>query len=129
MIETLRDSAFGKLLRIISGTALLPYPEETHESSWRTYLQTSAEGEQHETESPSDEESPHPYGLYTVMSQASFRSRRRPPLKSALAGPWRGAKGKTPVIIGWGGPDDSEVRHRSATILMKLFGLQSENSS
>lgn len=129
MIETLRDSAFGKLLRIFSGTALLPYPEETHESSWRSYLQTSAEAEQRETESPSDEESPESYGLYTVMSQASYRSQRRPPLKSALAGPWRGAKGKTPVVIGWGGPDDSEVRHRSATILMKLFGLQSENSS
>jgi DHA1 family multidrug resistance protein-like MFS transporter len=112
MIETLRDSAFGKVLRIFSGTAILPYPEETHESSWHTYVQTPAEAGQHETESPSDEEFPESYGLYTVMSQASYRSRRRPPLKSALAGPWRGAKGKTPVVIGWAGPDDSEVRHR-----------------
>ena len=109
MIETLRDSTFGKLLRILSGTTLLPYPEETHELAWRTYLQTSVDAEQLEAETTSDEELPQSYGLYTVMSQASYRSRRRPPLKSALAGPWRGAKGKTPVIIGWGGPDDSEV--------------------
>lgn len=115
MIETIRDSAFGKLLRIISGTNLLPYPEETHDLAWHTYLQTSAEAEQHEaTGATSDEELPQLYGLYAVMSQASHRSRRRPPLKSALAGPWRGANGKTPVVIGWGGPDDSEVRTHSA---------------
>jgi DHA1 family multidrug resistance protein-like MFS transporter len=130
MIETLRDSAFGKLLRVISGTTLLPYPEETHELAWRTYLQPYAQAELHEaTETTSDEELPQPYGLYTVVSQAAYRSRRRPPLKSALAGPWRGAKGKTPVVIGWGGPDDSEVRHRSTTMFTKLFGLQSEISS
>lgn len=115
MIEILRDSAFGKLLRIFSGTTLLPYPEEAHESAWRTYLQTSAEAEQHEeTTTTSDKELPQSYGLDTVISQASHRSRRRPSLNSALAGPWRGPKGKTAVLIGWGGPDDSEVRRFSA---------------
>lgn len=37
MIEIFRDSAFGKLLRIFSGTILLPYPEEAHGLAWRTY--------------------------------------------------------------------------------------------
>lgn len=130
MRETLRDSAFGKLLRVLSGTRILPYPEETQELFWRTYLQTPAEAEQHEaTSTTSDEELPQSYGLYTVVSQASYRSRRRPPLKSALAGPWRGAKEKTPVVIGWAGPDDSEVRHHSANIFTTLLGLQGENSS
>jgi DHA1 family multidrug resistance protein-like MFS transporter len=111
MIEILRDSAFGKLLRIISGTILLPYPEEAHEIAWRTYLQPPAEAEQHEESTTTSEEGlPESYGLYTVISQASYRSRRRPSLNRALAGPWRGPKGKTPLIIGWGGPDDSEVR-------------------
>ncbi|KAJ6104646.1 hypothetical protein N7523_010966 [Penicillium sp. IBT 18751x] len=109
MIEVLRDSAFGKVLRIFSGTKVFPYPEEVHELAWRTYLQTSAETDQPElSTTTSEKESIEPYGLYTVVSQASYRSRRRPSLNSALAGPWRGSKGKTPVIIGWGGPDDSE---------------------
>lgn len=115
MIEIIRDSAFGKLLRIVSGTVLLPYPEEVHESAWQTYLRTSADAEQHEESTTTiEKELPQPYGLYTVISQATHRSRRRPSLNSALAGPWRGPKGKTPVIIGWGGPDDSEVRRLSA---------------
>lgn len=115
MFEILRDSAFGKLLRIFSGTILLPYPEEAHELAWRTYIQTSADAEQHEESTATSEKGlPQSYGLYTVISQASHRHRRRPSLNSALAGPWRGPKGKTPVIIGWGGPDDSEVRRFSA---------------
>lgn len=130
MIETIRDSAFGKVLRVFSGTTLLPYPEENHDLAWHTYLQTPADAEQHgATAATSDGELPHPYGLYTVMSQASYRSRRRPPLKSALAGPWRGADGKTPVVIGWGGPDDSEVRHRSTNMFTRFFGLQTKNYS
>ncbi|KAJ5151363.1 synaptic vesicle transporter [Penicillium canariense] len=109
MKEIIRDSAFGKLLRIVSGTALLPYPEETDHLTWRTYVQKSAGAEPYETTvETSDAEFSESYGLYTVVSQASYRSRRRPPLRTALAGPWRGAQGKTPVIIGWGGPDDSE---------------------
>lgn len=117
MIETIRDSAFGKLVRLFSGGALLRYPEETLELAWRTYLQTSAEAEQYEvTAATSEGELPQPYGLYTVVSQASYRGRRRPPLKSVLAGPWRGAQGKTPVLIGWEGPDDSEVRPYFANI-------------
>jgi DHA1 family multidrug resistance protein-like MFS transporter len=115
MIETIRDSAFGKLVRIFSGTGLLSYPEERDASAWRTYLQVSAEAEHEEASTwTGDEAFPESYGLYTVMSQASRRRPRRPlPLKSVLAGPWRGAQGKTPEIIGWGGPDDSEVGHHS----------------
>jgi DHA1 family multidrug resistance protein-like MFS transporter len=72
MIEIFRDSAFGKLLRIFSGTIILPYPEEAHELAWRTYLQSSAEAEQHEeTTATSEMGLAQSYGLYPVISQAS----------------------------------------------------------
>lgn len=130
MIEIFRDSAFGKLLRICSGTTILPYPEEAHEAVWCTYLQTSAEAGPHEeTTMGGEDELPHPYGLYTVISQASQRRNRKPSLHSALAGPWRGPKGKRAIVIGWSGPDDSEVRRLSATMFTKRLCLHSDSFS
>lgn len=114
MIETIRDSAFGKLLRLLSGGSLLQYPEEMDDSAWYTYLQTSETGQPEESTESNDEGLLQTYGLYAVMSQASSRSRRGP-------------RGKIPEIISWGGPNDGEVRHRSP-ICVSFLGLYGEDS-
>ena len=111
-METIRDSAFGKLVRFFSGYRLLLYPEERDDLTWRQYLQRPEAHQEEEMTPVSSREFYEMNSLYTVMSQASRRRRGRPPLRSVLAGPWRGIKEESPEVIGWGGSDDSEVgRH------------------
>lgn len=114
MIETIRDSAFGKLVRFLSGYSLLLYPEEMDDSTWRRYLQTPEAYAEEGSTPLRGEDFYEMQSLHTVMSQAVRRRRQRPPLKSVLAGPWHGVKEGQPEVIGWRGPDDSEVcsRHR-----------------
>jgi DHA1 family multidrug resistance protein-like MFS transporter len=113
MMETIRDSAFGKLFRFLSGYRLLLYPEEMDDFTWRRYLQTPEAYAEEGSTPPRGEGFYEMQTLHTVMSQASRRRRQRPPLKSVLAGPWHGVKEGRPEVIGWRGPDDSEVCSRS----------------
>ncbi|PWY75898.1 synaptic vesicle transporter [Aspergillus eucalypticola CBS 122712] len=107
-METIRDSAFGKLVRFLSGYRLLLYPEELDDSTWRKYLRTP-EGYVEDGLTPtSGEDFYEQHSLYTVMSQAARRRRQRPPLRNVLAGPWHGVREVSPEAISWGGPDDSE---------------------
>ncbi|QMW36763.1 hypothetical protein G4B84_012292 [Aspergillus flavus NRRL3357] len=106
-METIRDSAFGKLVRFFSGYRLLLYPEEIHDVTWRNYL-GRPEASQEESMTPDSEEFYELHALYTVVSQASRRRRRRPPLKSVLAGPWRGTQDGSSEVIGWSDAGDSE---------------------
>ncbi|PKX90092.1 uncharacterized protein P174DRAFT_463564 [Aspergillus novofumigatus IBT 16806] len=93
-METIRDSAFGKLVRFFSGYRVFLYPEEMDGLTWRKYLQTpDAYLEEAMTET-SSEGFYEQHTLYTVMSQC--RRRQRLPLKSVLAGPWRVIHDKSP---------------------------------
>lgn len=103
-METLRDTAFGKLVRVFSRQRWMKYPEEQDPSVWTEYLKT-------ETETKGEEESPTPverfedleaFGLYTVTSQASTRTRR-----TSYASTLRGTP--QPLVISWRGQEDSEV--------------------
>lgn len=105
-METIRDSAFGKLVRIFSGGRLLKYPEELDPCVWTDYLRTEPKLEREPTETGSDDESDN-FGLYTVMSQVSRCSRRLP---SAHTSQNDGIRNGTPIVIDWSGPNDSEVR-------------------
>ncbi|GKZ20819.1 hypothetical protein AbraIFM66951_004087 [Aspergillus brasiliensis] len=107
-METIRDSAFGKLVRFLSGYRLLLYPEELDNVTWRKYLRTPEVNEEEGLTLIRGEDFYDQHSLYTVMSQATRRRRQRPPLRSVLAGPWHGVKEVSPEAIGWGGPDDSE---------------------
>ena len=111
-METIRDSAFGKFVRFLSGYRLLLYPEEMDDFTWRKYLQRPEDYEEEGLIPIRCEDVYEQLSLHTVMSQAARRRRQRPPLKSVLAGPWRGVKEGAPEVIGWGGPDDSEVGRR-----------------
>ncbi|OJJ69763.1 hypothetical protein ASPBRDRAFT_56567 [Aspergillus brasiliensis CBS 101740] len=108
-METIRDSAFGKLVRFLSGYRLLLYPEELDNVTWRKYLRTPEVNEEEGLTLIRGEDFYDQHSLYTVMSQATRRRRQRPPLRSVLAGPWHGVKEVSPEAIGWGGPDDSEL--------------------
>ncbi|KAE8312466.1 MFS general substrate transporter [Aspergillus transmontanensis] len=66
-MEIFRDTTFGKLVRILSGRRLLPYPEEACPSFWTLYVQHT-----HEKDDPdSFSEFSESYSLYTVLSQAT----------------------------------------------------------
>ncbi|RAK78171.1 MFS transporter [Aspergillus fijiensis CBS 313.89] len=111
MIETIRDTGFGKLVRLFSGGQLLRFPEEEDPSIWTTYVKTSeetkpAQSEISGSEYDSYEEDLEAYGLYTVMSQASRVGRRTSTVTSAPALPSSAQRG-SPTIITWA-PDDPE---------------------
>ena len=104
-METLRDTAFGKLVRLATRYKWMQYPEEKDPSVWTEYLKTEVKEEdtpstaQTENESPQDLEA---CGIYTVMSQVSTRTRR---MSSAST---IGAPDQS-IVISWRGPDDPEV--------------------
>ncbi|OJJ97126.1 hypothetical protein ASPACDRAFT_32923 [Aspergillus aculeatus ATCC 16872] len=114
------DAAFGKLVRFLSGYKVLLFPEEEDASAWERYSRMPAATE----EAFSDNDDEDQYGLYTVMSQASLRKRNRPPLRSVLAGPWRGIKEGSPEVIGWRGSDDSEVGHTKELLHTSCSGTE-----
>ncbi|KAJ5871958.1 uncharacterized protein N7529_004311 [Penicillium soppii] len=106
MIETIRDTGFGKLVRFFSGRRLLRFPEEQNPSIWNAYVK-APEMKPEETglsEPDSYEEDLEAYGLYSVMSQASRVGRRTSTTASALSAQNR----SSPIVISWG-PNDTEV--------------------
>ena len=106
-METIRDSAFGKLLRIFSGGRWLKYREEVEALEWTAYIKQEPNTQiNQKAEGAPGGESSDTWGLYTVMSQASKPSRR------STRGPLNQEDG-VPILIGWSGPDDSEVSPRN----------------
>ncbi|THC95884.1 hypothetical protein EYZ11_004615 [Aspergillus tanneri] len=101
-METIRDSAFGKLVRIFSGRRWLRYPEEIDPSIWTECLKTERQVTDEEAAALADSEVDS-FGLYTVMSQVSSRVSRR--LTSTSHGEY-GEK-RPPVVIDWRGLDDT----------------------
>jgi hypothetical protein len=112
-METIRDSAFGKLVRFFSGYRLLLYPEEMDDSSWQKFIERPEIYREESRSTTGSEDFYEMHALYTFTSQASRRCRRRQrsPLRSVLAGPWRGIHDGTPEVIGWSDARDSEVGH------------------
>lgn len=108
-METIRDSAFGKLVRLLGGKKLLSYPEEIDSAFCIKCVQSQRKAK---TEAEHMfEEDPDSFGLYAVMSQAS-RSASRYPSASGLSGnnthPEH-AESRSSVVIDWASSDDSEV--------------------
>ncbi|KAL5359761.1 major facilitator superfamily domain-containing protein [Aspergillus floccosus] len=106
-METLRDSAFGKLVRIFSHKRFFPYPEEADPGAWTNYLKTENQVKDEEAATLADSDDADAFGLYTVMSQAS-RSARRLSSASTVHGDTPANKATAPIVIDWSGPDDSE---------------------
>lgn len=105
-METLRDTAFGKLVRLFSRYTCMKYPEEQDASVRSEYLKTDiaskkeadeASTSQTDNESPEDLEA---FGLYAVMSQCSTRTRRISTLKD---GENNSQQAKLPLVISWRG--------------------------
>ncbi|KAB8268085.1 synaptic vesicle transporter [Aspergillus minisclerotigenes] len=76
MHELIRDTAFGKLVRISSGHRLFRYPEELDPSIASEYINRAAEEGDTALEPGPNGNITDPNGLETIMSQASYRSRR-----------------------------------------------------
>lgn len=102
-METIRDTAFGKLVRVFSHQRWMQYPEEQDVSIWPEYLKEETR-EKEEGYHPTPNENPEDleaYGLYTVTSQATTRSRR-------LSSSTLGNSGQA-LVISWRGQNDPEV--------------------
>jgi DHA1 family multidrug resistance protein-like MFS transporter len=118
-METLRDTAFGKLVRLVSGYRWMQYPEERDASMWTEYLKTETEKTEEEPSMPviEDENSDdlEAFGLYTVRSQLSSRSRRMSSASTIHDG-GAGPSSSQPLVISWRGPEDSEVPISNANV-------------
>ncbi|KAJ5357975.1 hypothetical protein N7541_005133 [Penicillium brevicompactum] len=101
-METIRDTAFGKLVRVFSRKRWMQYPEEQDVSIWPEYLKEETR-QKEEGDYPTTDENPEDletYGLYTVTSQATNRSRRLS--SSTLRDSGQG------LVISWRGQNDPE---------------------
>lgn len=103
-METLRDTAFGKLIRLFSRYRCMQYPEEQDGSVWTEYLKTETEKTElelstpvNESENPEDLEA---FGLYTVRSQLSTRSRRMS-CASTVQDENQSRSNGQPLVISW----------------------------
>ena len=104
MMETLRDTAFGKLIRIFTARRLLRYPEEIDSSICGEYLHDETKIEDLEAATSHEIEEDPFFGMYALMAQAS-RSSRSSSRRMSSASTVRG-----PAVIDWRGLYDSEVR-------------------
>jgi hypothetical protein len=135
MKETLRDTVFGQLLRLIFGPNILPYPEELDPTIWRKYVHVEKSGwmAHHGTAQPHnylidelqgqqiDEESKGQKTQEKVeeSNAATPQTASRAPSTSAnsetqLVTDINGIvvnpeKGKDIYVVDWSGPDDPQV--------------------
>lgn len=109
-METLRDTAFGKLVRLATHYRWMQYPEEQDLAVWPEYLKTEHRGKEGDPAVPAiDNENPEDleaFGLYTVMSQASRRISAASMIRDGSAD---SSRGNQTMVISWRGPDDPEV--------------------
>lgn len=101
MRELLRDTAFGKIVRLLSGRRLLLYTEERDRSFIQEMVATAAEVGVALPELIPNESIVEPNGLETIMSQASYRSRQE-------SWPIPAPRDEKAIIVGWRS-GDSEV--------------------
>ncbi|GLA65302.1 hypothetical protein AtubIFM56815_008473 [Aspergillus tubingensis] len=94
MRELLRDTAFGKIVRLLSGRRLLLYTEERDRSFIQEMVATAAEVGVALPELIPNESIVEPNGLETIMSQASYRSRQE-------SWPIPAPRDEKAIIVGW----------------------------
>lgn len=110
-METLRDTAFGKLVRLFSRYKWMKYNEEKDTSVWPTYLKKESKKrlEASSPQSQRENDDLEAFGLYAVMSQCSTRARRMSSLTPTSKDEQNQDLANQPLIISWSGSDDSEV--------------------
>ncbi|KAE8153979.1 major facilitator superfamily domain-containing protein [Aspergillus avenaceus] len=118
-METIRDSAFGKLVRLISRNRCLQYPEEKNPCNWTGCLKAEPKVKDEEAAATVGDSEADAWGLYAVMSQASRASRCLTAVSEA-----KSAETDTPVLIDWYGPDDSENPQNWTTTKKFLVSCQ-----
>jgi DHA1 family multidrug resistance protein-like MFS transporter len=92
----------------------MQYPEERDTSVWPEYLKTEPEAKEEEEASTPVTENENPedletFGLYTVMSQCSNRSRRMSTVSTLGGGRNNSLQTNQSLVISWCGPNDPEV--------------------
>lgn len=111
-METLRDTAFGKLVRLFSRYRWMQYPEEQDASVWPEYLKPETEMNEEPstpvTENGSQEDL-EAFGLYTVTSQVLTRNRRMSSVSTLQDERKASSQNAQSSVISWRGLDDPEV--------------------
>lgn len=110
-METLRDTAFGKLVRLFSRNKWLRYNEEQDTSVWPTYLKKESKEilEVSPPQTQQENEDLEAFGLYGVMSQCSTRTRQMSGFTATSRDEKDQNSANQPLVISWSGPDDPEV--------------------
>lgn len=112
-METIRDSAFGKLVRIFSQQRLFQYPEEAEQDGWKAYLKSESP---HNKEGfPAD--TVEGEALFTSMSQALHRVQTLERVDTTHSALEKSTSSRTlgSKVIGWRDDNDSEVRYCRST--------------
>ncbi|BCS26949.1 uncharacterized protein APUU_51660S [Aspergillus puulaauensis] len=129
-METIRDSAFGKLVRLLTNSRFLQYPEEIDHTTCQQCRKAPPQAKDEEAPPPSVEssEEDETWGLYSVMSQASRVTRRnswQPTRDGSECGlrPGTGL-GEGAIVVDWRGANDSENPQNWST--MKKFLVSCE---
>lgn len=109
-METFRDTAFGKIVRLLSGQRLMRYPEEKDHSFCLYYLDDATA----RAEIGTGPEEGGTFGVYTVMSQASRASgdlESSPTTTTPMGQNKRraSANAEKQLLIGWIDENDPEV--------------------
>ena len=135
MSALIRDSAFGQIVRAVSGKRLFKYPEEIDPSIWTKYLdaQKSANLAHHgSTEKPEEGEQPSvgadvpkdeaqrqlPSGERSPNSRSSSQTQVGDDVNAVSGVKVDQEKGKDLHVISWYGPDDPGMTVLQVTLLI-----------
>ncbi|KAL2851938.1 major facilitator superfamily domain-containing protein [Aspergillus pseudoustus] len=129
-METIRDSAFGKLVRFVTNARLLRYPEEVDNNTCQQCRREQPQATDEESAPPplESEGEDKTWGLYSVMSQASRVTRRNSwqstlDTRQSCTRPGTMSGGNV-IIVDWRGPSDSENPQNWSTMKKLLCSCQ-----
>ncbi|KAK5080229.1 GTPase-activating protein [Lithohypha guttulata] len=108
-MDIVRDSAFGKLVRLATQNLFFQYPEEKDISTCKSYLRSQQLAIEEEKHAVDDD--PEAFGLFTVLSQASrhvTRTRSQAPEGQNESSTDQVCKSEEQLIVDWKDNADPE---------------------
>ena len=113
VVETLRDSFFGQIVRLVTRGKVFQYPEEKDPSIWEKYINAEKSGNMahHGSVEPEAEREKETDGNNDNSSAASSSTQvdAGATINQPSGKPVDPEKGRDLHMVDWYGPDDSEV--------------------
>jgi DHA1 family multidrug resistance protein-like MFS transporter len=111
-METLRDSAFGQIVRLITRNNVFQFPEERDASLCERYIDAEKLGNMahHGTVEAETEKETHVNNLASSRTSSSTQVDERAAVNGASQKPVDPEKGRDLNMVDWYGPEDPDVR-------------------